>query len=101
GYGLVLFKPPSAASDGAGGSVEQPLEDRAIVDAASRARGLQDGPATLPRAPREAVYLTTPPSGGAAVVSDLLPLRTGAIQIVASGGVFAYSGGRFVKLEDP
>ena len=99
--GLVIFKPPPASSYSAADPPYQPLEDRSIVRAAARRRTMQNGPAELPRVPREAVSFDTSRSGPWPYVSDLLRSQSGAIVVISKGAVFEFSRGRFVKLEDP
>jgi len=79
--GLAIFKPPPAASYSAGGTVDQPLEDRSIVHAAARRLKMQNGPAALPHAPGEAVYFETSRPGGFIALRD--------------GGIARYDGRGF------
>ena len=99
--GLALFKPPPAASYRTVEPTAQPLEDRSIVRAAAHQLAAQNGPTDLPRRPGEAVFFETSQSGGRPFVSDLFRSQSGVIRIVANGGVFEFSNGRFVRLEDP
>jgi signal transduction histidine kinase len=99
--GLAIFKPPPASSYSTAGALDQPLEDRSIVHAAARRRELQNGPADLPHAPREAVYFDTTRLGGWQAISDLLRSQSGVIRVITNRVVFEFSGGRFVSLDDP
>src|SRR5262249_48048911 len=83
------------------GNRGHPLEDQAIVRAASLGAMLRSGQASLPGASGDAVYLHTSRRGRQSPASDLLQSETGSIRAVTSNSVFEYSAGRFAAREDP
>jgi ligand-binding sensor domain-containing protein len=99
--GLAIVKPPPVSSySSAQRAMDQPFEDRAIARAAAGRLRLQNGSATLPQSPGDAVYFDTSQLGGLPPVAHLLRSRSGAIRIVSNAAALEFSAGRFTMVED-
>jgi len=98
--GLVIFRPPQADvySSEPG---ESPVEDLSLVRIMAGPAKSLDGPTELPHTGGRGLRFNTSHRGATPTVLDLVRRSSGAIRIVAPGGVWEWAHGRFATIDDP